>query len=49
MKKENQQSTEFCPVCGREAPEFTVEDPVNHECLGCEYCLTIKRFGVIQL
>lgn len=36
-----------CPVCGREWPEYLVEG-LNHEALGCESCLTIKKDGVIQ-
>ena len=35
-----------CPVCGRPSPEYLVEG-LNHETLGCEWCLTIKRDGVI--
>lgn len=36
-----------CPVCGREWPVYLVEG-LNHEDLGCESCLTIKKDGVIQ-
>lgn len=48
MRNESQQSTKRCPVCGAEWPEFLVEDPVNHQMLGCETCLIIKKDGVIQ-
>lgn len=48
MRNENPQSTKTCPVCGQEWPEFLVEDPTNHQMLGCETCLIIKKDGVIQ-
>lgn len=41
------ETTKFCPVCGREWPEYIVED-INHVVLGCDSCLIIKKDGVIQ-
>ena len=48
MQNENPQSIKTCPVCGQEWPEYYIEDPVNHQVLGCENCLIIKKDGVIQ-
>lgn len=36
-----------CPVCGAAWPEYEVRD-VGQGLLGCEFCLVIRRGGVIQ-
>ncbi|MBQ9348313.1 MAG: hypothetical protein IJT94_13430 [Oscillibacter sp.] len=37
-----------CGVCGETAPVYRVEAPEG-VCLGCERCLDIYRYGVVQL
>ena len=37
-----------CAVCGETAPVYRVEAPEG-VCLGCERCLDIYRYGVVQL
>ena len=37
-----------CDVCGREWPVYRIE-AANHTPLGCEWCLIVRRKGVIQL
>lgn len=36
-----------CPVCGYPWPDYQVWDG-SRRALGCEFCLTIQRKGVIQ-
>ena len=37
-----------CAVCGEAAPVYRIEAP-DRTCLGCERCLNIFRYGVVQL